>query len=826
MTQAITDIANLLPKTVAKAAEFYASRFSWRVFPLYEMAASGVCSCAKGSDCPSPGKHPRVSIPSGADAQHPATSDVDTVKKWWKKWPEANIGVWLEGSGIIVLDIDKNDKKDGFKGLADIMAFAKEEFLPKTLICDTPSGGKHLYFNFCEGVPNKANALGPGLDTWHSKHYVIVPPSNHKAGSNYKWATQDNPIDFPDWLKPQERASQAASTDPKKKGRPLKERLDPRDPEDIARIKHALAHVDNTDRDRWVSVGFALARCFEWGDQGFEIYNEWSSKAHNYDGKKTKDQYYKQSKTVPPTPITTSSIFEWAKDHPDYKALVFGGDRTYEVRERDADQLRVMTDLLNIVPHFPIYQRSSQLVEILAVNAAEESAPDFWQPKGSFTLRPVAPDQLAVRILPANCTWLKMTAKGWKPTKANIPLCSTFLNIGNWPGAKQLRAFVQHPTIREDGTLITQRGFDKASGLFLTTSMDLKVPPNPTHKDAIKALAVLTHPFAEYKWVDGSVSMAALMAALFTVGLRHLISEGVPMFAVTASRQGSGKTKLVHAISNLWFGRTMAVTPYSADHEEMKKHLSAMLMTGERIILFDNVLPSVRVNDPTLNAILTTGKATFRELGSQRMLDIDSTATFFITGNHLKVVGDMIRRTIKLQIDPGGLHPENRRFKIDPLEDYVLQHREQLLTAALTIVRAFHIAKCPAPKGINPVASFGRWSALIRNMLLWVGLDDVKETVDQSYEQDDEADDIQHLLRELYLIPAMSSAGMPSNQILPMLEANKKLKEAMHVFLTPWQHGIDHPRVVTTILTQVADIPVDGKRLRKLGAVWKVCDLE
>jgi hypothetical protein len=42
------------------------------------------------------------------------------------------------------------------------------------------------------------------------------------------------------------------------------------------------------------------------------------------------------------------------------------------------------------------------------------------------------------------------------------------------------------------------------------------------------------------------------------------------------------------------------------------------------------------------------------------MLEFDSAATFFMTGNSLKILGDMIRRTIKLQIDPEGVNPIDR----------------------------------------------------------------------------------------------------------------------------------------------------------------------
>jgi hypothetical protein len=113
-------------------------------------------------------------------------------------------------------------------------------------------------------------------------------------------------------------------------------------------------------------------------------------------------------------------------------------------------------------------------------------------------------------------------------------------------------------------------------------------------------------------------------------------------------------------------------------------------------------IPTTKVNDPTLNALLTSGRIAFRELGSQRMLEFDSAATFFMTGNSLKILGDMIRRTIKLQIDPEGVNPIDRKFKIDPLEEYVLTKSIELLSAALTIVVAFF--SCWVPEPLEPAA--------------------------------------------------------------------------------------------------------------------------
>ena len=169
----------------------------------------------------------------------------------------------------------------------------------------------------------------------------------------------------------------------------------------------------------------------------------------------------------------------------------------------------------------------------------------------------------------------------------------------------------------------------------------------------------------------------------------------------------------------------------------------------------------------------------------------------------------------------------DRKFKIDPLEGYILKHRTELLSHALTILVAFFNAGCPAPKGIMPIASFERWSELVRNLLLWLGLDDVKECISAGYEQDDESMEIEHLLRELYKISELMGNGLPASHILPLLENNKALKEAMMPFMSERAaFGINHPRVINTVLNHVAKIPVDGRRLIKAGPVWIVRDME
>jgi RNA polymerase sigma factor (sigma-70 family) len=57
------------------------------VYPLHTALREGGCSCGSAG-CPDPGRHPRT--PRGA---LDASTDLDTVRAWWQRWPVANLGV-------------------------------------------------------------------------------------------------------------------------------------------------------------------------------------------------------------------------------------------------------------------------------------------------------------------------------------------------------------------------------------------------------------------------------------------------------------------------------------------------------------------------------------------------------------------------------------------------------------------------------------------------------------------------------------------------------------------------------------------------------------
>jgi hypothetical protein len=165
-----------------EAALAYAE-MDWPVFPVWNPSQDGGCACPKGLDCPSPAKHPLGDlVPRGVKN---ATTDPDTIRNWWTRRPEANIGLATgKPSGLIVLDVDPD--KGGFEALSALIR--RYGPLPETFVVYTGGGGLHFYFNHPGGhVPNSSGTVGPGLDIRGDGGYVLLPPSVHATRRDYGW---------------------------------------------------------------------------------------------------------------------------------------------------------------------------------------------------------------------------------------------------------------------------------------------------------------------------------------------------------------------------------------------------------------------------------------------------------------------------------------------------------------------------------------------------------------------------------------------------------------------------------------------------------------
>jgi hypothetical protein len=183
-----------------EAALGYAHR-GWRVFPLHGIV-NGACTCGR-SDCSSAGKHPLV-----RRGLYEATTELDQIASWWRRWRSANVGVATGAqSGIVVIDIDLPSALASLDRLTDVE-------LPATLTGLTGGGGLHLIYRCTNAtLGNSAGRLPgvdgelPGIDLRGNGGYIVGPPSVHRSGTRYEWLdARRDPASAPDWLKQPERS--------------------------------------------------------------------------------------------------------------------------------------------------------------------------------------------------------------------------------------------------------------------------------------------------------------------------------------------------------------------------------------------------------------------------------------------------------------------------------------------------------------------------------------------------------------------------------------------------------------------------------------------
>jgi hypothetical protein len=115
-----------------------------------------------------------------------ATNDVNVVREWWARKPEANVGIDLGRSNLTVLDFDKG------KPFSELN-------LPETLWVNT-SRGMHVYF---QGVSKQHNMYFNGEHCGEIKSeggYVLAPFSLHPDGPVYSVAVRAPIAPLPEGL--------------------------------------------------------------------------------------------------------------------------------------------------------------------------------------------------------------------------------------------------------------------------------------------------------------------------------------------------------------------------------------------------------------------------------------------------------------------------------------------------------------------------------------------------------------------------------------------------------------------------------------------------
>jgi putative DNA primase/helicase len=155
----------------------------------------------------------------------------------------------------------------------------------------------------------------------------------------------------------------------------------------------------------------------------------------------------------------------------------------------------------------------------------------------------------------------------------------------------------------------------------------------------------------------------------------------------------------------------------SKSAEEMEKRLGALILEGSSVTSLDNL--SHDIEGDLLAQMVTQTLIKIRILGKSETPECEYRGLLFATGNNIRAVGDMVRRTLETHLDAQMERPEQRKFEFDPIKR-VLDNHGAYIAAAITISRAYQTA-ASKPTDVPPLVGFDGWSKVVREPLIWLG---------------------------------------------------------------------------------------------------------
>jgi putative DNA primase/helicase len=363
-----------------------------------------------------------------------------------------------------------------------------------------------------------------------------------------------------------------------------------------------------------------------------------------------------------------------------------------------------------------------------------------------------------------------------------------------WPFAP-LTGIIGTPTMRYDGSLLTEPGYDPATGYYLVNPPDMPmIPEYPSRADALECLALLADLLSEFPFVD-EVARSVALSGLMSPVLRPALGDAVPLHVYSAPKGGTGKSFLTDLCSKIAIGERCPVISFTTRNpEENEKRLQAAALGAQSIISIDNCDGRLR-GGQFLQQLITQPLLQIRKLHTSELFTVANGLVVFANGNNIVVGESDIRRAIQCALDANTEDTYKRRFRADPLA-LVAADRGLYVMCILTIARAYLMAGAPgAPGAPAPFMSFARWSKIVRGSLIWLGCTDpVKSTETLAAEDPDAA-------KRIVVFEALLSALLADERpytvaaIIKAAEHDERLSEALAVVASGKDKPLDRYRL-------------------------------
>ena len=315
--------------------------------------------------------------------------------------------------------------------------------------------------------------------------------------------------------------------------------------------------------------------------------------------------------------------------------------------------------------------------------------------------------------------------------RTHVSLGSMSKLLESSKGLPTLSKIVTSPIFLPDGTLTTRPGYYTNPGIWYAPPQDYKQLRVVAPEEALKLLLddfLVDFPFAE------KADRANLLAMLLLMFLRDMIDGTTPLFYIGAPTAGTGKSLLAECCTIIATGGRVAPCAFGNDDEELRKHLTARLLEGPQVVVFDN-LPTKKVVDrPSLAAVLTTTIWSDRVLGHSETVTLPTSCVWICTGNNILWSEELARRIVRIRMVPSEEMPWQRgNFKHSNLRKWVLENRSLLTAGCISIIHAWLDAGRPLSD--VTLGSYDEFAATMGGILRFAGVEGFLENVKDFTEQ-------------------------------------------------------------------------------------------
>ena len=270
---------------------------------------------------------------------------------------------------------------------------------------------------------------------------------------------------------------------------------------------------------------------------------------------------------------------------------------------------------------------------------------------------------------------------------------------------KPLKGVVGCPYVDAAGGLHARVGYDPERQELLHWN-DGEV--NPEDLSFEESIQIVRKPLSGFAFESPADELAALALCARHLRGPALWADSQPMGVVLAEEMASGKTLLCNIVSTIGAGSSPSVTEWGNTPLMRSMSITSALARRPAVLQFDNVPSDARVDDPFVQALLTTPVGYLSRLSGRggKSIELNPGQTqFLLTGNRLAFDEETGRRVLLVRLKRAT------KYTIKDPVGWTRANRALIVSAWLRIIQEWHRNGCPKPP--RTLASFGGWNHLV-----------------------------------------------------------------------------------------------------------------